>query len=170
VVDVAAVLAEAFDRVRDGVHGALDGVAEEALTWRADPEANTMAWLAWHLTRVQDDHVADVASHGQVWVVGGFMTRFALPLDELDTGWGHDAEQVGRVRAGRELLLEYYDAVHEQTLRFVRGLSAADLDWVVDTRWDPPVTLGVRLVSVLEDDVQHVGQLGYVRGLYERRG
>ncbi|HZU78519.1 MAG TPA: DUF664 domain-containing protein, partial [Acidimicrobiales bacterium] len=96
--------------------------------------------------------------------------RFALPLDELDTGWGHDAEQVGRVRAGRELLLEYYDAVHEQTLRFVRGLSAADLDWVVDTRWDPPVTLGVRLVSVLEDDVQHVGQLGYVRGLYERRG
>jgi uncharacterized damage-inducible protein DinB len=73
---------------------------------------------------------------------------------------------VGAVRiASPDLVLEYGAAVHEQTVRFLQGLSDEDLDRVVDTRWDPPVTLGVRLVSVLSDDLQHVGQAAYVRGL-----
>ncbi len=49
------------------------------------------------------------------------------------------------------------------------GLQPADLDVVVDERWDPPVTLGVRLVSVVNEVNQHVGQAAYVRGLLERR-
>lgn len=168
-VDIAALLTDGFGRVHEGVHGALDGVPDDALTWRSDPDANTMAWTAWHLTRVQDDHVAHVAGHEQLWTAGRFAQRFALPFDEDATGWGQDSDEVGQVRVGRELLLDYYDAVHEQTLRYLGGLSAADLDRVVDTRWDPPVTLGVRLVSVLDDDMQHVGQLGYIRGCFERQ-
>ncbi|HZU80516.1 MAG TPA: DinB family protein, partial [Acidimicrobiales bacterium] len=128
-MDVAAVLAEAFDRVRDGVHGALDGVAEEALTWRADPEANTMAWLAWHLTRVQDDHVADVAGTAQAWTEEGWHERFGLPFDPGATGYGQDSDDVAAVRVTDPgLLTGYYDAVHERTLAFVRGLKDADLD------------------------------------------
>ncbi len=55
--------------------------------------------------------------------------------------------------------------MHARTAEFVAGLSAADLDRVVDESWDPPVTLGVRLVSVVDDDAQHAGQAAYVRGL-----
>jgi hypothetical protein len=38
---------------------------------------------------------------------------------------------------------------------------------VVDASWDPPVTLGVRLVSVISDDLQHAGQAAYLRGMIE---
>ena len=85
-----------------------------------------------------------------------------------DTGYDHTIEQVGTVRAeSAEALVEYYDAVHEVTVGYLRGLSATDLDRVVDERWDPPVTLGVRLVSVADDDIQHAGQAAYARGLLD---
>jgi len=64
-----------------------------------------------------------------------------------------------------DLLTGYLDAVHERTVAFVSGLSADDLDRVVDTRWDPPVTLGVRLVSVIDDDLEHLGQAAFSKGL-----
>ena len=145
------------------------GVAAEALTFRADSEANSIAWLVWHLTRVQDDHVAEVAGHEQVWVAGGWAERFGLQLEVRDTGYGHKPDQVALVKAGAELLGGYHDAVFEKTAQYVMGLSAEALDRVVDRRFDPPVTLGVRLVSVVADDLQHVGQAALLRGMVERR-
>ncbi|MFE3609826.1 mycothiol transferase [Streptomyces goshikiensis] len=164
------VLADAYGRVREAVHEAVGGLTAEELGARVDPAANSIAWLVWHLTRIQDDHVADAAGWEQVWDAQGWMKRLGLSLPAGATGYGHNATQAGAVRieAG-ELLLEYHDAVYERTLHFLRGLSAADLDRVIDTRWDPPVTLGVRLISVISDDLQHVGQAAYVRGLLERR-
>ena len=131
-----------------------------------DGQANSITWLIWHLTRIQDDHIADAAGTGQVWLDGGWAARFGLPLDPADTGYGHDDAAVAAVRVpSGELLTGYHDAVFEQTTRYVAGLADDDLDRVVDKRWDPPVTLGVRLVSVISDDLQHVGQAAYVRGL-----
>ncbi|UQW99711.1 DinB family protein [Streptomyces sp. RerS4] len=164
------VLADGFGRIREVVHEVLDGLTDEELNARPDPAANSVAWLVWHLTRVQDDHIADAADLPQVWREQGWSDRFGLSLPVAATGYGQTAKQAGAVRVDSpEPLLGYFDAVHEQSLRFVRGLSAADLDRVVDERWDPPVTLGVRLVSVLTDDLQHAGQAAYVRGLTERR-
>jgi uncharacterized damage-inducible protein DinB len=165
----AEVLADAFGRIRGAVHGAVEGLSNEDLAFRIDSAANSIAWLVWHLTRVQDDHVAAVAGIDQLWMSSGWADEFGLPLEVSDTGYGHGSEEVGVVRSDARQLLGYYDAVHEQTLGFVLTLGDEDLDRVVDTRWDPPVTLGVRLVSVLEDDFQHVGQAAYVRGVVERR-
>lgn len=160
------VLMDGYSRIREEVHAAVEGLSADALNERPEDTANSIAWLIWHLTRVQDDHVADAAGLEQVWLAGGWAQRFELPLDESDTGYGHTPKQVGQVRvASGELLVGYYDAVHEQTLGFLGGLKDADLDRVVDEGWDPPVTLGVRLVSVLSDDLQHVGQAAYLRGL-----
>ncbi|MFF4427560.1 DinB family protein [Streptomyces sp. NPDC001513] len=163
------VIADGFGRIREIVHETVDGVPAELLNARVDPAANSITWLVWHLTRIQDDHIADAAGLEQLWQGGGWADRFALPLPAGATGYGHSARQAGTVRVDSgELLLEYFDAVHEQSLGFVRGLAAADLDRVVDERWDPPVTLGVRLVSVLADDLQHAGQAAFVRGVLER--
>jgi uncharacterized damage-inducible protein DinB len=163
---IAELLADAFGRVREEVHHAVDGLTAEQLAFRPGPDANSIGWLVWHLARVQDDHVAAAAGFGQAWLTAGWADRFGLPLDPADHGFGHDAAQVASVRiASAELLTGYYDAVHEQSLRYVRDLTDADLDRIVDTRWDPPVTLGVRLISVIDDDVQHAGQAAYVRGL-----
>jgi len=157
----ADLLADAFGRVREVVHDAVDGLTPGQLAFRPDSGSNSIAWLVWHLTRIQDDHVADVA--------GTWADRFGLPFAASATGYGHGSEAVAAVQVQPgELLTAYYDAVHEKTIRYVRGLSDADLDRVVDKAWDPPVTLAVRLVSVISDDLQHAGQAAYLRGLIER--
>ena len=162
------VLQDAFGRVAEEVHAALDGLSDEELRWRPDEGANTIAWLVWHLSRVEDDHVSEVAGTSQIAASSGWSARLALPFDDADTGWQHSPEQVSQVVAGGDLLLGYYDAVRDATAAYLAGLSDADLDRIVDDRWDPPVTLAVRLVSVLGDELQHVGQAGYLRGVIQR--
>jgi hypothetical protein len=164
-VDVNDLLVDAFDRVRDLVRSIATGLDEDQLAHRIDDEANTIAWLLWHLTRVQDDHVADLMDSEQMWTSDGWADRFALPFDDDATGYGQSADEVAQVRASADQLTGYHDAVHEQTVRYVRTLSAADLDDVVDEGWDPPVTRGVRLVSVISDALQHAGQAAFLDGL-----
>jgi hypothetical protein len=165
----AELLADAFGRIRGVVHRAVDGLTAEQLASRVDPQANSIAWLVWHLTRIQDDHLADAFQAEQVWVAQGWVERFGLPFDPCDTGYGHQADDVAAVRvASGDLLVGYHDAVHEQTTRYVGGLGDADLARIVDRSWDPPVTLGVRLVSVIADDLQHAGQAAFVRGILQR--
>jgi len=162
----ADVLVDGFGRIREVVHDALAGLSAEQVNRRPGGRANSIAWLVWHLTRIQDDHVAGVADTEQVWTSAGWYERFALPLPAESHGYGHTSADVDSVRvADPALLTGYYDAVHDATLPYVAALADADLDRVVDTRWDPPVTLGVRLVSVIADDLQHAGQAAFVRGL-----
>jgi uncharacterized damage-inducible protein DinB len=163
------LLADSFDRVRESVHAAVDGLSQDQLGERLEGEANSIAWLVWHLTRVQDDHVAQVAGTEQLYTSAGWVERFNLPLDVTDTGYGHESAEVAVVQSDVATLLGYYDDVHEATLRYVSSLTDADLDRVVDTRFDPPVTLGVRLVSVVSDDLQHAGQAAIFRGILKRR-
>lgn len=167
-MNAAEILVDGFGRVRAAVHAAVRGLSESQLQERLDPDANTVAWLVWHLTRVQDDHVAEVAGTEQVWL-SGWAERFGLPFERHATGYGQSSADVGVVRAPGQLLTDYHDAVHEQTVAYVQGLDEEELSQVVDRRWDPPVTLGVRLVSVISDDLQHAGQAAFVRGVLTRR-
>lgn len=169
-MQVAEVLSEAFGRIHGAVARVLDGLDDEALGVRLDPDTNSIAWLVWHLTRVQDDHVAQAFDVEQVWTAGGWAGRFALPLPIADTGYGHTSAQVGALSAvGKDLLAGYHEATWAETVRLLGAVTPADLDRVVDTRWTPPVTLGARLVSVVADDLQHVGQAAFARGMVERR-
>jgi hypothetical protein len=164
-MDVSDVLADAFGRVRELVHASVDELTEDELLVRLDPDANSIAWLVWHLTRVQDDHVAGALGVEEVWPK--WRDRFGMTGDPI--GYGDTTEQVARVRADAELLTAYHDAVYQQTIDLVSGVGDADLPKIVDKRWDPPVTLSVRLVSVISDCLQHVGQAMFIRGILERR-
>jgi hypothetical protein len=157
------LLVDAFGRIREVVHRAVDGLSEEQLAHRPGEGANSIAWLVWHLTRIQDDHVADVAGTEQVWPK--WADRFGLPFDPHETGYGHDPAAVAAVRVPGELLTGYHDETYARTIEYVGDITDGDLGRVVDERWDPPVTLGVRLVSVVSDDLQHAGQAAFVRGL-----
>ncbi|MDU0287769.1 mycothiol transferase [Saccharothrix longispora] len=169
--DVTAVdvLLDGFARVRESVERVPEGLTPQQLTHRVGGTGNPIAWLLWHLTRVQDDHVAEVAGTEQVWTADGWAGRFDLPLPTGDTGYGHGGEQVAAVTASADLLLGYHRAVHDRTAAYLRGLGPGDLSRVVDDSWDPPVTLAVRLLSVIEDDLQHVGQAAFVRGVLPER-
>jgi uncharacterized damage-inducible protein DinB len=165
----AELLTDALGRVRSVVHRAVEGLSPDQLTFRIDGSANSIAWLVWHLTRIQDDHIADVAGLPQVWTAHGWADRFALPFDVADHGYGHSSDDVAAVRVeSGELLTGYHDAVYEQSVGYLESITDDDLVRVVDRSWDPPVTLGVRLVSVVSDDLQHAGQAAFVRGLVER--
>ena len=164
------VFLELYGRLPDLVRAAVDGLTPDELARPPAPGANTVGWLVWHLTRVQDDHVAEVAGRPQVWQEGDWAPRFGLDSGAMDTGYGWSAEQVAALRPdSADVLVAYCDAVAERTAAFFATLTDADLDRVVDDRWDPPVTLGVRLVSVADDDLEHVGQAAYVRGIRAAR-
>ena len=166
---VGEILIDGFERISEVVHQAVEGLTAEQLAHRVDASANSIAWLVWHLTRVQDDHIAGVAGFEQVWTGQGWFDRFGLPFKPSEHGYGHTSDDVAAVRPdGPELLVGYYDAVHRQTVGYLRTITDDGLDRVVDTAWDPPVTLAVRLVSVLSDDLQHAGQAAFLRGIVTR--
>jgi hypothetical protein len=159
------VLLDAFGRIHEAVAATLQGIDGDSLSRRPAGTGNSIGWLIWHLSRVEDAQVASAGGLDQVWTSQGFTGRFDLPLSQRDTGYGHSTSQVDAVQAPPELLLDYYDAVHRQTVEYLQTLGDDDFDRVVDTRWDPPVTLGVRLVSTIADCLQHVGQAAYAKGL-----
>jgi hypothetical protein len=167
----AELLLDGFGRIQENVADVLDGLTVEQLTYRIDTDANPVSWLVWHLTRVQDDHVAAAFGVTQVWSAQGWARRLGLPAGMMDHGYGHMRDQVTPVAAATAasgLLGEYHEATYAQTVKLVSEIGDADLDRVVDTRWTPPVTLGVRLVSVMDDDMQHLGQAAFVRGILLR--
>ncbi|MEU7814901.1 DUF664 domain-containing protein [Pseudonocardia sp. NPDC049154] len=161
----AELLTDAFGRISEGVPAVVDGLTEEQLALRLNGEGNSIGWLVWHLTRVQDDHLADAFGTEQVWLADGWQQRFGLDLEPADTGYGHGPDQVAAVRAPADLLAGYHAAVAQRTVELLANLTPEQLDEVIDDNWDPPVTRGVRLVSVVDDDAKHLGQAEYVRGL-----
>lgn len=164
------VVRDCFGRVREYVEMIGGAVSDEQATYRPDSDSNSVAWLIWHLTRIQDDHICGLTGDEQVWTRDGWHERFKVPFDPEDTGYGHGEAEVASVQAGPELLDGYHAAVHEMTMKYVDTLTAEELARVVDTNWDPPVTASVRIVSILGDCIAHLGQADYVRGLAERAG
>jgi hypothetical protein len=165
-MDVGALLLELYGRIPPLARDAVEGLDLDALTTSPAPGANPIAWLIWHSARVQDHHMAEILDADQVWVGDGWAARFGLDPDPSNNGYGHSARDVAAVRPDQaSVLVEYLVAVDRRTRPFLERLAPVELDRVVDRRWDPPVTLGVRLVSIADDSLQHLGQAAYLRGL-----
>jgi hypothetical protein len=162
------LLEDAFSRVHGVVHQAVDGLTPDELAFRVNGNTNSIAWLIWHLSRIADDHVSDAASKGQVWTTNGWAEKFGLPFPEDATGYGFGGDDVAAVKVkSGEILIGYFDEVIEEATRYVKSLSDDDYARVVDASWTPPVTLAVRLVSVVSDALQHAGQAMFIRGIVE---
>ena len=164
------LLLDAFGRIDEEVRRTLEGLDKDQLSFRPNEQSNSIAWLAWHLTRVQDDHMSDLAGRPQAWLAEGWHARFDKPANAGDTGFGDSPGDVAALRPeSAQVLVDYFTVVHRRSLEYLRGLEPSDLDRELDEPWDPPVTVGVRLVSVIADCLQHVGQMAYIRGLIENR-
>lgn len=165
-MDVDSLLIELFGRVPPLAGAAVEGLDADELAWAPSSGANPIGWLVWHLARVQDHHIAEILGADQIWTRDKLARRCGLEPDPSNTGYGHSPADVALVRPdGPEVLVDYLDAVDQRTGSMLASLAPADLDRIVDRRWDPPVTLGVRLVSIADDSLQHAGQAAYVRGL-----
>jgi uncharacterized damage-inducible protein DinB len=165
----ADLLIDQFERLRDALYPAVNALSFEELAYRPDEQSNSISWLVWHLTRVQDQVVASLMGQDPIWTTNGWFERFALALDPADTGIGHDPSAVGKVTSSAEPLLGYFEDVHQRTVGWLRSLDDDALSKVLDGTSVPPVTVEGRLDQVVVDDLQHVGQAAYVRGLVARR-
>jgi Protein of unknown function (DUF664) len=162
------LLTDAFSRVHNVVHQAVDNLTPDELAFRVNGNTNSIAWLVWHLSRVTDDHLSEAASKEQVWIGNGWAEKFALPFPPDATGYGFGGDDVAAVKVkSGEILIGYFDEVIEEATRFVKHLKDDDFARVVDDSWTPPVTLAVRLISVISDDLQHAGQAMFIRGIVE---
>lgn len=166
------LLTNALMRVQVSIHAVLNGLTPGQLVFRPNVSSNTIAWLIWHLTRVQDHHISDLVGLPQKWVDQGFSTKFNMKPDPLNTGTGHTPEEVAMIQPpSSEILREYFDAVFGRTKEYLHSLTAADLDVELDERqYNPLPTVGIRLISVVNDNTQHVGQAAYLRGLLLAEG
>lgn len=159
-------LREAFERLPVLVRSVVRGLTAEQLGWRVTETANSIGWLVWHSARIQDGHIAELLDAEQLWVDGEWARDIGLEPDPDDTGYGYTPADVAKVRPRNEkVLVDYFDAVSDRTIAFIEALTTKNLDTIIDRNWDPPVTMRARLVSVLADDLQHLGQAAYVRGL-----
>lgn len=172
------ILHDGFGRVLESIEALLQRPDPGLLGYRPGPHANSIAWLVWHLTRVQDDHFAHLANAlwpasgtEQRWLHGGWYAAFDVPYGEPDTGYGHSSDQVGEFPTlDAALLLGYHREVNQLGNGVLGKLKDSDFGTVIDRRWDPPVTVAVRLASILNDTTSHAGQAEYVGGLFRSRG
>ena len=162
---VRELLRDSFTRVIEHVDDVTDGLTDEVSSYRPTAEANSIAWLVWHSARVQDAQLCDIAGIEQVWFREGWVDKFGLDLPRDSHGYGHTPEQVGKVKAPVALLSGYYHAVHRVTLEYVASVTPDELARIVDRRWTPAVTASARLVSIIDDCAQHLGQAAYLRGI-----
>ncbi|WP_412098563.1 mycothiol transferase [Mycolicibacterium iranicum] len=159
------LLRDLFTRQVEHVDDLTENLTDDVAYYRPTPEANTIAWLIWHTARMQDAQVCDIAGMEQVWFRDGWVDRFGLDLPRDAHGYGHTPDEVAKVRAPAALLAGYYRAVHKLSLEYVASVSEDELARVIDKRWTPPVTASARLVSIIDDAAQHLGQAAYIRGL-----
>ncbi len=166
------LLTDGYGRVLEVLERVLKGLSQDDLNWQPRPECNSIGWLTWHLTRLQDDHIASLMDEEQLWTKDGWHARFDRPAEAKDLGFSQSPEQVAAFQSPDvETFLDYHRAVLERSKRYFLTLSAADLDRKLDEPWFQPLpTVGVRLISVLGDSFQHAGQAAYVRGQLQGRG
>ena len=163
---VRELLRDAFTRQIEHVDDLTDDLTDEVSFFRPTATANSIAWLIWHSARQQDLQICDIAGIEQVWTRDGWDDRFGLDLaGSNDHGYGHDPDDVAKVRVPADLLAGYYHAVHKVTLEYIASVTTEELARVVDTHWTPPVTASARLVSIVDDAAQHLGQAAYIRGI-----
>ena len=166
-MEAPEVVAQALGRLEIVMEKSLDGLTSDQLAIQPHPESNSIGWLCWHLTRIQDDHISNLAGTEQTWIKEEWYSKFKLPPDSTDYGTGDSIERVRSFRApSAQILLDYYKAVNCNIQKYLNSLTPQQMDSPVnDTRWAPPPSVGVRLISVIGDSTQHVGQIAYLRGL-----
>lgn len=166
------LLADGYGRVLEFLENVLDGLNKDDLNWQPHQDCNSIGWLTWHLTRQHDAQMASLMGKEQLWIKEKWCAKFNRPADLHDIGFGHTPAQVAAFESPDiQTLLDYHRAVLERSKQYFLILSVTDLDQEIDEPWFQPLpTVGVRLISILEDSLLHAGQAAYVRGLRQGKG
>lgn len=165
-MDALDLLRDVTSRPRDAAERMRPELNPVSLNARPGGHDNSVAWLLWHSGREIDAQLADLTGHEQVWTSRDFAGRFDLGPEGDGVGYGHTPEEARRILVDDpELLLGYLGAALESLEAYLDDITAAQLDDVIDEDWEPPVTRGARLISVIDDAIQHLAQANYALGM-----
>jgi hypothetical protein len=171
-LELHEMLSGAYGSILKTLEYTLEGLTEEDLNWQPKPDCNSIGWLAWHLTRIQDMTIADFTGDEQLWIKDGWHKKWGRPADPQDFGNGMKPEDLAKFKSpDAKTLLAYHKTVLEKSQEFFPTLKKADLDEVLEnTPFKPPPTAGMMLLIILGDGLQHAGQAAYVRGMLQGIG
>ncbi|GAA1081505.1 MULTISPECIES: mycothiol transferase [Tsukamurella] len=161
------LLIDSFARIAEHAEAVTDGLTADIADRRIVPDANTIAWLVWHSARVIDAQLAPIAGVEQVWTAQDWFGRFGLDLPADSTGYGHTRVEAAQVHGSDALLIGYFRDVDAMARTYLTDVTPDELARVIDEAWDPPVTVAVRLVSIVDDCAQHLGAAAYLKGALE---
>ncbi len=167
------LIIDIFMRISQDLEQVLDGLTVDDLNQRPRPDCNSIGWLAWHLTRSHDRNISELMEQEQLWIRDKWHAKFNRAPDPAETGFGYSSEDVSTFRSqDGKTLLEYHHAVLELAKRYISGtLSETELKREsASPTFGNVATVRRRLVGVVNDGLQHVGQAAYVRGLLKGKG
>lgn len=166
------LLKDGYSRIYEYMKHTLKGLDQNDLNWQPRNDSNSIGWLAWHITRQQDAQISSLIGEDQIWIKDRWFMRFNRPDDRNDVGFGHTKKQVQDFRSPDiSILLDYQKAVSKRSMDYFMTLSKTDLEKELDEPWfHPTPTIGVRIISILEDSLLHAGQMAYIRGLIKGKG
>ena len=161
---------EAIRRSDGDLKRSLEDLSTEELRHQpAGAGSNPIGWLVWHLTRTRDNIVSSIAGEKSIWEREGWGARFSME-GELPRFTPEDVNTFDPKDFAT--LVGYFDSVAEQTAKVIGGLTDADMTREVASTVPgrPPQPVLGRLAVILNDNVQHIGQVAYLRGLIREHG
>ena len=162
------LVTDIYERISQEFEAALDGLTMDDLNKQPCPGCNSMGWLTWHRTRCQDKNIAELLGEEQFWTKDNWYAKFNPTFDPIDTGIGHSIEDTVAFRSpGASTLLEYHRAVLERSKRYITSeLSETELNREFNKPKYPTITnVRTSLMRSINDNMQHLGQISYVRGM-----
>ena len=163
-MDAKEFALEALERARAVTMIAIDGLTPEHFHWRPNPTANSIAFLLWHISRVEDRFTSDLRNMEEIWLTEEWHKKFAVAISENGIGWG--PEQIQDFRPAIELVVSYLQRVRNISLETISRLNISQFkEQLTPSR--PDFTVANTLQTIVYHENHHQGAIGYIRGLIE---
>jgi hypothetical protein len=171
-MELHEMLAVGYSGILRTLDYTLKGLTKEDINWQPKPDCNSIGWMVWHPIRFQDMQISEFMGEEQLWIKDGWYKKWGRKADPKESGGGMTPEDLTKFKSpGAATVLAYAKAVVERSQKYFPTLKKADLDKILKGGPHKPYpTVGMMLMIILSDSLQHAGQAGYVRGLRQGIG
>ena len=166
------------DAIRSGLeeylanlHQTLDGLTSQELRLQAQPDANHIIYIVWHMARVEDGWIARASGLDQIWILSDWPQILGLNPERTNSGVDWSIDQVREMPVvAIEDLLGYYADVRDRTLAVFDKMTEADMGTTHVHGYYGTVTNAWIFGHIIVEESQHLGQIAFIRGMQRGLG